>query len=703
MRYALIPIFLLGFILPAAAQSGLTAEVNPEVDQTAMDSARVEWMVKKADTLKRAGEMSRSMDLLERSRQIADTLDNPYLTQLVVLQLADNFIARDQPDSAENILVNTLRQFPSGEKRAQLASMLGNAYRYQGRFEEALQRQKEARALVDSSEYPGIHSRINLNTASVYESMGNYGTALKYYLRSIEGAEAQQDTLLLATGLNNLGVAYNNYSDPEKARHYLRRASEMYRNLNDQVGLLRTTTNLAISANKLGDYEESVSMYRQALDIHERVRSDTPPFRILYNLAQVYKKQGKLEKAESNYRKSLEYCRGAGIPQGLIYNYGGLGNVAELRGDTAKAAEYYGQALDTARQIKAAELERSALNSLYQLEKKRGNFREALSYHESLTSLSDSLQKIARQQELDETEAQLSLRRQEEVNRLLKEKQEQQQSRIAAQNWLIAAGAGIIIVILISMYLLYRSNVERREINAELESQRKRLEELNRVKEKMLAVISHDLRSPMTSMQGLLYLLRENDLSREEISEMAAKLEVSLKHNINMMDNMLVWAREQMSGLELDPEKVNAHGVAANVIDNNELQADDKGIRLLNRVPEDLTVEADKNLLELILRNLISNSIKFSREGDEVIVQAEATANDRVVFRVSDTGIGIPEEKQEKLFSMNGGSREGTGNEKGSGLGLKLCREFVEKQGGEIDFETAEGEGTTFTFSLGKP
>mgnify|MGYP002761557781 CR=1 FL=1 len=121
----------------------------------------------------------------------------------------------------------------------------------------------------------------------------------------------------------------------------------------------------------------------------------------------------------------------------------------------------------------------------------------------------------------------------------------------------------------------------------------------------------------------------------------------------------------------------------------------------MNEVNPDLTVKADENLLKLIIRNLVNNAIKFSHEGDAVRVSAEELSQE-VVFKVKDTGIGIPKNEQENIFSFQGHSRSGTNDENGSGLGLQLCKEFVEKLNGAIDVESSEGQGSTFVVSLPK-
>ncbi|GAA5521816.1 adaptive-response sensory-kinase SasA [Fodinibius salicampi] len=303
------------------------------------------------------------------------------------------------------------------------------------------------------------------------------------------------------------------------------------------------------------------------------------------------------------------------------------------------------------------------------------------------------------EQQLAETKSHLLLVNEQEVNRLLREKQQAQEERIKAQNIGLIVGGIFIVIILISLYMLYRGKKERDQMNAVLQEERKNLEELNEVKDKLLAIASHDLRSPLSSLRGMLELFKDNKLTEKERRQMLSELEIRLDQNINLLDNLLVWARDQMSGLTINQKSLSARQITDMVMSEHHSAAEYKGVSLVNNVREDLKVKADETLLQLVLRNLISNAVKFTDEGDQIEIEAESTGNE-ILFMVMDSGIGIPREKQEGIFSINSKSRAGTHNEQGSGLGLGLCKEFITKMGGSISVESEEGEGTTFVFSL---
>lgn len=700
MRSSLLGVLLFCTLLPVyGQQSQDISSLRTQLDNASTDSARVALMGELAIQLKDQGEIAEARQLLGKARKKARSLSSVHLIERLALDFADFYLSTDRPDSAIHVLERHLEQYPQGERTVNVLNLLATAYQFMANYDKSISLYQQAKTLVDSTDEPRTYNTININMAGIFKNQGNFGSALKYYQRGLEFAEADQDSITLATMLNNLGDTYNAQSNYEQGKYYLQKSVDVCKAVGYKIGLLRSYNNLANAEKGLGNLDKAQQIYNDALDLHQQLKPDSPPFRLTYNLGDLQLKNGQLAAAERSFQQSLEYSRQMSIPQGLYYNNTGLGLVAEQRNNLESSIAYFEEAAAIAQKLNMATSRRDATEKLYQLYKKKGDFKAAMEKLETNKTISDSLQEVATEKKLAETESQLKLRREQEVNQLLRERQQQQEARITAQYWLIVSGITVIIIILGSMYLLYRSSKQRKKMNRELEERRQELEELNDVKDKILAIISHDLRSPLASMKGLLYLLREDELSKNELNEMTAELEVSLNQNLSMMDNMLAWARQQMSGMAIDIGVVNAHEVSAEVVENFELQADHKNLSLINKVPKDLRVKADYNLLKLILRNLISNAIKFSEEGDRIIIST-SRQDDEIVFEVADEGIGIPPATKQELFSFNQGSRLGTKNERGSGLGLQLCKEFVEKQHGEISMQSTVGEGSSFFFTL---
>ncbi|MFN8334410.1 MAG: two-component regulator propeller domain-containing protein [Cyclobacteriaceae bacterium] len=234
----------------------------------------------------------------------------------------------------------------------------------------------------------------------------------------------------------------------------------------------------------------------------------------------------------------------------------------------------------------------------------------------------------------------------------------------------------------------------------EIQSQAERLQELNTTKDKLFSIIAHDLRGPLNSLQGIMSLLDPKILTSEDLAGMKSNLSSRIESIAGVMDNLLQWAKSQMKGERVKPELVKLELVMQEMMKLFTPLAESKNVTLSNAVHAGLQVFADINQLRAILRNLISNAIKFTPEGGRVEVAASGNQQ-TVTLSVSDTGVGISPEQAAGLFSITTNvSTRGTAGETGVGLGLLLVKEFVEKNKGRVWVEPNTGAGTTFHVTL---
>ncbi|HEX8061207.1 MAG TPA: HAMP domain-containing sensor histidine kinase, partial [Cyclobacteriaceae bacterium] len=227
------------------------------------------------------------------------------------------------------------------------------------------------------------------------------------------------------------------------------------------------------------------------------------------------------------------------------------------------------------------------------------------------------------------------------------------------------------------------------------------LEESNNIKNKLFSIISHDLRGPLISLQGILDVVSIDSLSPEDIRKFTEKVGVRLHYTSDFLDNLLHWSRMQMQGesFVMVPEKFWLQQLLVSSTQVLRGEADRKNIRLTIEVPA-IEVYADMNMMQTVVRNLVSNALKFTYPAGGK-VQITAVQKDKfVAVRVSDNGTGISEEVMTKLFTLAGISKLGTQLERGTGIGLAICKEFVERNGGTIRVESKIGEGTTFEFTM---
>ena len=233
-----------------------------------------------------------------------------------------------------------------------------------------------------------------------------------------------------------------------------------------------------------------------------------------------------------------------------------------------------------------------------------------------------------------------------------------------------------------------------------LEQQTIQLTELNSLKNKLFSVISHDLKTPMYALRNLFSNVQQYDLSAEEVKSLIPDVVNDLNYTTGLMENLLQWAKNQMSANTVHPQTVNIGELIQDVCGLLRLQAEAKKIHLSSSVTDAKFIYADRDMVHLVLRNLVSNAIKFTPEDGNISVEV-AENGTMTMVSVRDSGVGISEENLEKLFQEYYTSK-GTANENGTGLGLMLCKEFLTKNGGQLQVSSTEGVGSVFSFTIPK-
>jgi signal transduction histidine kinase len=230
------------------------------------------------------------------------------------------------------------------------------------------------------------------------------------------------------------------------------------------------------------------------------------------------------------------------------------------------------------------------------------------------------------------------------------------------------------------------------------------LKELNQSKDRLFSIISHDLRSPFNALLGISEYTTQffDDLSKEEIKESMESLHSSAKKVYNLMQNLLEWTQIQIGGLEIKKSKIDLAEISKSILWLYEETAASKNINLTSNISKSIFLSADLYMIESVLRNLVSNGIKFTRPGGIVSISA-TVKSDLVKITVEDNGVGIDLGNQKKLFKIGEQFRmDGTADEQGTGLGLILCKDFVEKNNGTISVESELNKGSKFTFTVPK-
>ena len=239
----------------------------------------------------------------------------------------------------------------------------------------------------------------------------------------------------------------------------------------------------------------------------------------------------------------------------------------------------------------------------------------------------------------------------------------------------------------------------------EIKNKNTELSKINAEKDKFFSIIAHDLKSPFHGFLNLTELMADSTekFSQEEFVENSKSLNESARNLYKLLENLLEWAQMQNGSMSFSPQEIDLQKIVSKSIKTVKDRAVQKGITIINKVPKMQEIYADEKMIDSVFRNLLSNAIKFTRKDGKIIVSTEASANEKIEVTVSDTGVGMSEENVKKLFKLEEKvSSKGTEGEPSTGLGLLLCKEFVEKHGGKIWVESEVGKGSRFTIALPK-
>lgn len=251
--------------------------------------------------------------------------------------------------------------------------------------------------------------------------------------------------------------------------------------------------------------------------------------------------------------------------------------------------------------------------------------------------------------------------------------------------------------------LMERNGYELVLLNVKLEESEEQLKALNASKDKFFSIIAHDLKSPFTSFLGLTELLSEDfdDMDIDEIKILILELNKSATNFYSLLENLLSWSIVQTGRMDFKPDIISPKGIIENIQNLFEPSTTQKKITLSSEILSEKNIYADKNMTETVLRNLVSNAIKFTGEDGTIKIKVTDTDDNLLEFSVQDSGMGMSAENMAKLFRIDKHHTTlGTKNEKGTGLGLILCKELVEINGGNISVESEVGKGTKFSFCL---
>ncbi|WP_083610302.1 tetratricopeptide repeat-containing sensor histidine kinase [Pontibacter flavimaris] len=563
------------------------------------------------------------------------------------------------------------------------------------------------------------------NIGVAYDIYGNYSEASSYYYKSLRIRESIGDSAGLSASYNNIATVFATQGNFEKSIELYTRSMEISKAINDTKAVALALSNLGSIYQEKKEFDKALDYILRGLQLLKP--DDAATLVSLNNIGFIYSKKGEWGKALSYHHKALNFSRRVGSTVDEAYSLSGLAE-AYMAGDQPEMALPYAlQNVELLQKLNSKDEVKNASELLDKLYIKLGDYKNAHKYLSLQNQYADSVKAASVKTQLAELEFKYENEKAAQENLLLKAQTNLQQQMIERRNTAqLFTGALLLLVgVLAVVFFLGRRRMHRlndlliqknRDVlehstaltlqkeqlagqAALLREQKEELEKLNSVKDKLFSVIAHDLKSPLTSLQGLLQLIAKGAVPQDKLKPFMASLEASQQNSLWLLDNLLLWSRIQMRGLTIKPEATDLNGLVQQNIRLLEPQAEFKELQFTCDIAASHSLFADREMVSLMLRNLIANAIKFSKKGGYIRVASTLKGN-CVTIAVQDTGIGMAPEKLASLFSGNSTSSRGTADERGSGLGLQLCQYFIERNSGSIWAESEVGKGSTFYFRL---
>ncbi|PKP36223.1 MAG: hypothetical protein CVT98_08600, partial [Bacteroidetes bacterium HGW-Bacteroidetes-15] len=640
-----------------------------------------------------------------------------------------------------------------------VASTLENISRVQkelGQFEEASNSlQKVIKTREELKDARSLGSAYN-ELGNLYAEKGELADALMHYLKSLkirQEANIQSD---IAKSLTNIGLMYRRMGSHRNALKYFEQALDLISDKIDPIGKALIFIHIGNTLRDLDDPKEAFVNYKQALELREQTGNKLATSQAMRSIANAHSDLQEYSISRKYLNQAQNILRELNDEKGIADTYNELGNVAQKENNLLLALEYFESASsiyakhfeldmrglcvrkigEIQTKLKRFDDASTNLNLALSLAKKTGNaklieltylalhdlykakdlHKDALESYYSYIHIRDSLNSINQREAIWQASLDLELDKKAEEIKVIEGEVEnlrteakiktiQLEKQKLIRNFFAVILLFVILIAIGSVYgyfIIRQKNIWLNEANEKLAQSESDLKKLVQTKDKLFSIIAHDLRSPFTALIGLTEVLANQGarLSTEEVIEYGSMIHESSEKLLNLIDNLLHWSRSQTGKIKLVSQKISLDKMVADVVSILSLQANAKSINILTNISKELFIFADYDTISTVLRNLTSNAIKYTKPNGNVTISA-SHQNDKVLIKISDNGVGIEKDNLAKLFRIEESfSTKGTSQEAGTGLGLIVCKEFVELNNGQIWVDSIVGQGTTFTFSL---
>ena len=564
--------------------------------------------------------------------------------------------------------------------------------------------------------------------SDLHTHQGDYAKAIEVATQSLRIAEQIKDSIGIADAYIQLGIIHgNNFKQYETSLDYHQRALVIYEKQKSLNGVAASYNMIAhINAIIKKDTALAIRYATNAVELARKYNNEDFLGWCITTKGIVYSNLSQLDSALFFLKLAIVHYEKAQDVNNLIINQLLIGNIYIKQNRAKEAIIIFQKQVAETRKLNTIGLLRDAYHGLSDSYALLNQHDSAYRYHVKYEHLKDSLFNAETAKKITSIQSNYEQEKQEvRIALLEKEKQLAEEEKLTYTVFFGGSTVGLLIIIL----LIFNNNREKKKTNLLLQEKKKEIEvqneelmqskeeiaqqrdtvalqnrqlqKANDTKDKLFSIISHDLRSPIGSLRNLFDLIAENRISVNDFMTIFfPKLRHSVSSLYDTLDNLLQWSYSQMEGIKSNPEKIDIHSVIFDTIALFKEIAINKQITITPKVQEGISAYADLNQVRLVMRNLLNNAIKFTL-AQGMIAISTSQQEGFVEIVVKDTGLGMTENQLKYLFDpATRLSTRGTSGERGTGLGLILCKEMIESNGGSIRVESTENHGSTFVVSL---
>lgn len=598
-----------------------------------------------------------------------------------------------------------LSHVPQDSLRAALYYYKGSALGQINAFDSALFYLEKTQLLIKGKGYDELEVFNYIAFGNVFWARQYVSLALEYYQRGLDICEKQTDVAyrqLEQLLLSNIGGVYARLENFDKALALTQKSINHLLAANPEGTAPRNYMKLGIYLTALERPEEGLENLKIG-EMQAAKIGDSIALTHLYEaFAIAYIKLNHPKHAEEYAQKSLD------VANALRYKfaspYFALANVYNIQRDFKSARLYVNQGLLIANEQKNINDQKRAAELFYQIALDEKDFRSALTYLNQVGMLNDSIKSVSRIKQVEEVQIRYETNKKElQIKELAQANLIKDIEAVNAnqRQIFLVIGLGLLVLSILILYNRYQLKQKTARV---LDEKNAELEKLNGFKDRMFAVISHDLRNPVHAFSTLMESLSQNvqHASKEELQEFLQSTLQSARDLQSLLNNLLEWALMQIGRLAFQPQAIPLKEVIKESARHVELMAEQKNIKIADETNGELAF-ADKAMLIIVIRNLLSNAIKFSGNNKQVTIEARQL-NKNIQLAIRDQGSGMKPEELNKLFKQEESTQQiGNSQEKGAGIGLLLCKDLMDKNGGSIHAESVLGEGSVFYLELPMP